>query len=421
MLFFFPPRFFYFFLFCLLLSEGLIFAQPTEKKLTPAKICLGWSEKIKNGSLLVEDASTQKTLCSFRSYEPFIPASIVKIPLSLVALKKLGPFFHFETNLFLDGQNNLVLQGKGDPFFTSEEVLNLALQMKKKGWVEFQHLYFDTQIYAPFPVPGVVDSEQPYDAILSPISVNFNTIFIEKLPNGKIQSAESQTPSLPIMIEKGKNLALGEKNRINIGKEEKDVLLYAHQLFLSLFRSQNIHIQSDAMVLLPPEAKDLKPLFVYSNSQNLSEILPAMLRFSNNMQANSILMQIGMNQFGYPGTLDKGLEVMQESLKNDFGLQEKEFSLVEGSGIARENQFSAQAMMKVLRFFQPFFPMLHFKKGAWVKSGTLTGVYNYAGYIPVENKIYRFVLILNQPGNYRDQILDSLVRDLKTGLKTEGF
>nr|MBC8342576.1 hypothetical protein [Bacteroidota bacterium] len=62
-------------------------------------------------------------------------------------------------------------------------------------------------------------------------------------------------------------------------------------------------------------------------------------------------------------------------------------------------------MMAVLEKFKKYQYLLTEKKGVLVKSGTLTGVYNYAGYIKTATGLFPYTILLNQKRNNRDQIL----------------
>ena len=65
-------------------------------------------------------------------------------------------------------------------------------------------------------------------------------------------------------------------------------------------------------------------------------------------------------------------------------------------------------MIEVLDRFKPHADLLPFENDKFIKSGTLRGVYSYAGYF-VRGKNYDgFVIILNQKKNYRDRILGLL-------------
>ena len=71
---------------------------------------------------------------------------------------------------------------------------------------------------------------------------------------------------------------------------------------------------------------------------------------------------------------------------------------------------SAAGMMRILESFKPYSDLLPEVNGVLRKSGTLTGVYNFAGYIPGPEGLYPFVILTNQASNNRASILRELQR-----------
>jgi D-alanyl-D-alanine carboxypeptidase/D-alanyl-D-alanine-endopeptidase (penicillin-binding protein 4) len=64
-------------------------------------------------------------------------------------------------------------------------------------------------------------------------------------------------------------------------------------------------------------------------------------------------------------------------------------------------------MLQLLTRFQPYMELLKKERGTSLKTGTLTGVYNYAGYLPGGKA---FVILLNQQANSRAAVLERLQR-----------
>jgi D-alanyl-D-alanine carboxypeptidase/D-alanyl-D-alanine-endopeptidase (penicillin-binding protein 4) len=102
------------------------------------------------------------------------------------------------------------------------------------------------------------------------------------------------------------------------------------------------------------------------------------LRASNNYIANQVFLEIGGHRFGGPVSLDKSLKVANEMLAA-HGLA-ADIHLEEGSGISRDNKFSARGLAKVLELFAPYADLLHGHDGGANKTGTLAGVSTLAGY-----------------------------------------
>ena len=84
--------------------------------------------------------------------------------------------------------------------------------------------------------------------------------------------------------------------------------------------------------------------------------------------------------------------------------------MLEGSGLSREQRSSAIGMMHILNQFEEHAELLPEVNGVLRKSGTLTGVYNFAGYIPRADGLYPFVILTNQAANNRADILRLLLR-----------
>ena len=94
-----------------------------------------------NISLLVKDLETNKTLYQFRPNNSSIPASTMKLVTTATALELLGPDFQFETKLEIEGTVNsagilngdLYIRGGGDPTLGSEHLGDRYFLNK---WVE---------------------------------------------------------------------------------------------------------------------------------------------------------------------------------------------------------------------------------------------------------------------------------------------
>ena len=149
------------------------------------------------------------------------------------------------------------------------------------------------------------------------------------------------------------------------------------------------------------------PFYRYVSSTSLAEIVRVMLLYSNNFIANQLFLACGANGYGAPATWEKGEKALTAYLLGS-GLGKGDFQVREGSGLSRENRITPTAMLHLLDLFSPYAHLLPTRGGRLLKSGTLTGVYAYAGYFTNGPSLDPFVLILNQPKNTRDQLLDLL-------------
>jgi D-alanyl-D-alanine carboxypeptidase/D-alanyl-D-alanine-endopeptidase (penicillin-binding protein 4) len=86
----------------------------------------------------------------------------------------------------------------------------------------------------------------------------------------------------------------------------------------------------------------------------------------------------------------------------------------DGSGLCRDNRITARAMLEVLRRFRPYAGLLRKHGGGPGKSGSMKGVWNYAGYL-ADGKAY--VIMLNQQANQRMAVLRRLQRSTFSAAK----
>ncbi len=365
--------------------------------------------KVQNGAVL---AVSQKgdVLFSHQADKPLVPASTLKVPTALAALKLLGPDYRFKTEFLTDPSGNLYIKGFGDPFLVSEEWTLIAGQLKAQGLKSAKDIIVDTSYFGPdVQVPGLAGSLNPYDAFNGALVANFNTIFIVKSGSGEVQSAESQTPSTEMSKLMAKDAPVG-KSRINVAPHQKEAPLYAAYLLKEFLGLQGIPVSGN--IYEGAVGGQAKSLLVYQNSKNLSEVLTAGLKYSQNLIMNQLFLTMGAEKMGPPASLAKGKQVVVDFLKNQVGIQN--FNLEEGSGISRKNFINAYDMDKVLVKFFPFYKLLPLKDGMWVKTGTLSGVSGLVGYFQSNTHGWvRFTILLNQGANTRDSIAQVLFQNLQ--------
>ena len=346
-------------------------------------------------------------ITAYNLHEMFVPASVIKIATGLAALRILGPDYRFETHFFIDSDQNLYIRGHGDPFLISEEVAEVVKKFKTLGCKRINNIYTDDTSFA---IGGSTDggssSENPYDAQNSGLAVNFNTVNIEKDRDGKIRSAEEQTPTLELMEELAADLAPGV-HRVNITRETADgneiIGRYTGELFRAFQKQENI--AGNGVIASRAVPADLSPFYIHHSSKTLEDIIAPLMLYSNNFIANQLFLAVGAAQYGYPATWEKSMRAMAGFLHKEFNLSAQEIEIIEGSGLSRKNRVSPYAMLQLLESFKPYSYLLPDEDGKFVKSGTLNGVYAYAGYFKANKKLDSFVIFLNQEKNNRDQLL----------------
>ena len=364
----------------------------------------------KKDSILVADPRGQ-ILFARNKDTKLVPASILKIFTSLVALHYLGPDYRFKTEFYLDKTSNLKIRGLGDPLLISEVVNDISRHLagKLNSSNNLKNLILDNSYFnQPLTIPGITSSSQPYDAPNGALCVNFNTVNFKHTDNGYV-SAEPQTPLLPFALKKIKQTGLNEV-RIVFSHEEHEITLYAGKLF-EYFMNENGIEFSGSVKLGRVNPKTDRLLFRYVSSTSLREIISKLLEHSNNFTTNQLLITSGIKAYGPPGTLEKGvataLHYAEEVLKMNG------ITIFEGSGISRKNRVSASHMHRVLDTFAPYHLLMNRQNNEFYKTGTLYGISTRAGYIQgKEGQLYRYVVMINTPGKSTAKIMRILKRAL---------
>ncbi len=359
---------------------------------------------VQNGCVMLNDENGV-SLIAINADSPLVPASIIKVLTSRIALDLLGPEFRFRTECFTNSKSDLIIKGYGDPFLVSDEIRLLAEALKKKGIEKINRIILDRSYFSnDLSIPGISTTSNPYDALNGALVVNFNTINVGKDQSGNVFSGEKETPLTPLATKRATAFPPGKKERINLSSDREACTLYAGELFLTIFREQGITV-ADTTIGEAVTGSNREPTLVYYNSRSLSEVLKGLLKYSNNFIANQLFLTIGAHQRGAPATMQKSRAVFEQYIREKLSIPEGQLTMVEGSGISRKNRVTGRVMLSIMEQFKPNVDLLSIKNGQPVKSGTLHGVSNYAGYVKTAAGLRPFVIILNQKKSNRDAIM----------------
>ena len=362
---------------------------------------------IDNGGCVVTRAG--EPILAFNQDRPLVPASILKIATAALALRILGPEHRFTTRFYQDEDGTLYIEGGGDPFLVSEDAAVIARRLVQRGLRPVSRVVIDNHLFAVSgPAPGAGESRNPYDALITATAVNFNTVAVEVSPNGAVHSAEPQTPDLPLMA----TLALGRspgRARLAVSRDPGRAMRLTGELFIAFIRratpAGTTLVPGPVPIVQGRVPAALTPLLRHRSLRPLRAVLAAMLTFSNNFIANTLFLDCAATRRHAPATWDTARRVMTDFLVNDLGIAQGAIAISDGAGLSRANRVTCAAMIGILQAFRPHRGLLPRKKGLRLKSGTLTGVYSYAGYLPPGDP---FVFIMNQPANRRDALLKAI-------------
>jgi D-alanyl-D-alanine carboxypeptidase/D-alanyl-D-alanine-endopeptidase (penicillin-binding protein 4) len=389
-----------------------LFALACALLLLPAQALAGAKEKVAalapSALVLVVDEKGNEVIAQ-NADRPFVPASVTKIVTAWLAMEVLGGDYRFETKFYLDKDRVLYVRGGGDPFLISEELAPLAQELVAAiGKEPITGIVLDASYYpSDLRIPGIEDSSESYDALNSALAVNFNTIAAVRKGN-TVSSAEKQTPITPIAVSQFRARGPNGRGRISLAQDPAVSLQYAGELIAAFIEQAGGSVKGKITTGTVPA--DLKPVYVHK-SRTLSEILVQLLIASNNYIANQVFLEIG-GTLGGSVSLEKSLKVANQMLAAN-GLADAIY-LEEGSGISRNDHFTARGLAKVLELFAPHANLLHGHDGGMNKTGTMTGVHTLAGYADTKSHgRVRFVISTkNSDGTMRFRLLHGIEAEL---------
>jgi len=402
------------------------------------------------------------TLLQHGEDRAFNPASVMKLVTTLASLDSLGPAYRFKTLVWLDGEmkdgvlnGNLVLQGGGDPAMTQERFWLLLRELRLRGLREIHgDVLLDNSFYAiDAQDPGAFDQAplRPYNAQPAALLVNFNTLSLRVCAlEGRVQ-ARLDPPLEDLRLEN--RLQASEAPCDDGGDQyaarlEKDALVVEGRL------STQCGEQSQPLNLRPATAntsawfsalwrelggvhegrvREGAPgpkagLLMAFDSLPLSGLVRDVNKYSNNVMAKMLFLNLGAARYGAPATWEKGEKAIR-AWAEEKGLELPKLVLENGSGLSRMERVSAATLAKLLTWAarQPVYyefaaslpavgvegtqknrfngrggSALDLSGVAWLKSGTLNGARNLAGYVLGQDGERRvLVFLINHPNALR--------------------
>lgn len=369
------------------------------------------------GWLLLDEHG--RTLQARSAQRLLVPASTTKLVTAYLALQHWGAEHRFHSDFFLERtgeQNQLVVKGYGDPFLTSEELLKVAERLKQKlselrvdrlDSIVLDASYFSEGLV----LPGTQHSDNPYDAIPSAIAANFNTLFLQK-NNGRVVSAEPQTPLTPLAAQLGQSLA-DQPQRVNTGVDPKIAQRYFAELLAAFLRAHGIEVGDSVRWQRHRNADGL--IYRHYNSHTLAQVIRPMMKYSTNFIANQLVLMLAAERYGAPADEDKVVQFFAKELNGRFGWRDA--YLEDGAGLSRNNRLSPQYLIEVLEAFRPWKQLLpEVEMHVYAKSGSLIGVSTLAGYIKRDEDWLPFAVMMNEPIPYyhfRNRIAAELSQALR--------
>lgn len=348
---------------------------------------------LSNASLVVEENGRE--VIARHADRPMVPASTMKLVTALAAIERWGLDHRFETRFFRAADGRLWVKGGGDPYLVSEEFDLIAAGLKRAGVTEVAGIGLDDSLFAADDrIPGRSSSNNPYDAPVTALAANFNTVNVV-VSGGRVDSAESQTPLTATAERFGRALGTG-KHRVNL-QTRANSLSHFGELLSAKLRRAGIRTNGTVEVGRTPSGARL--VYTHRNSRPLETMVGDMLEYSTNFVANSLFLMLGERSGS--SSMAMSQRAVEDWARRKF--RWRDFSIEDGAGLSRGNRISGRQMLDVLRAMAPYRRLLDQQDNdpdVRAKTGTLRGVSTYAGYVRRGNAWVPFSLMINEPVDY---------------------
>lgn len=337
--------------------------------------------------LYIRAIDATEPLVAYGADTPLNPASVIKLVTTAAALARLGSGYHWSTDVWYTGpiqagklDGNLYFHGNGDPYMTPERFWLLLNRVLIYGVHTITgDILLDNTYFSPAPINYAAFDEQPYRTYnVGPnaLLVGFQATEFHFNPGDRhveiIPFPDS--PKLRIVNQVklvDSNCGAWQKNLTLATKTIKDVLQvtftgrYAkscekRELFRRVSDSEN-HFQHFFLPLwrqlggsfngqikegkLPDNAK----LIIKGESISLAEAVRMINKFSNNVMTQQVLLSLGAQLKGPPGTTEKGIQAVTDWL-NENHLADHSLKLDNGAGLSRDTRVSAALLGRLLHF-----------------------------------------------------------------------
>jgi D-alanyl-D-alanine carboxypeptidase/D-alanyl-D-alanine-endopeptidase (penicillin-binding protein 4) len=364
---------------------------------------IGQALALGNASLVVEEHG--RTVIADNADRGMVPASTMKLVTALAAIERWGLGHRFTTELRQGRDGRLWVVGQGDPYLVSEELDQALRALKRQGVGSVSGIGLDDTLFAAGDrIPGRSSTHNPYDAPVTALAVNFNTVNVI-VSGGRVRSAEAQTQLTPTGRRMGAAMGAG-KHRVNLKTRDNALGHFGELLELKL-QAAGIRVNGDVRIGRAPAGAKL--LLTHRNSRPLSTVVENMLEYSTNFVANDIFLLLG--ERGGQSSMAQSQRYMEDWARRKFGW--RGFAIEDGAGLSRGNLLSGRQLVDVLDAMEPYRNLVPVQDGnpdVRAKTGTLRGVSCYAGWVRRNGGWTPFSLLINQPVAYgfRNQVASAL-------------
>jgi serine-type D-Ala-D-Ala carboxypeptidase/endopeptidase (penicillin-binding protein 4) len=424
---------------------------------------------------LVARPSQRKTLLARDQQKFFLPASNAKLLTTAAALVTLGPDYRLRTTIAgsqsPQGDWSMQLLGSGDPSLKSAQLQQLGQQLKQRGITRIAQLTLVDRADRPDvtnPNWEWGDLQMGYGVAATRLIVDFNSHQLRALPQkigqplqlqwqdqsaiagfkvlNNTQTVAATAPEFLTVTKDIGAATLDVRGQLRLGAaaEQLDLaVLNPGQFFAdrlkARFQAEGVRVQKITIApspVLPLNAPSLAQI----DSPPVAELVKETNQESDNLYAEALLNTLATTVAppsiaATDSTTAIGLKAMTERL-TALGVDRNRYQLVDGSGLARRNLVTPEALVQILQamdqhstrsIYRTSLPIAgqtgtlknRFQNSPAVgivqaKTGTIAGASGLSGYVqPRNHPPIAFSILLNhsdRPLTEQRAAIDAIVQ-----------
>ena len=412
-----------------------------------------------NVSVMIKNLETGKITSAYRPENVAIPASTLKLVTTASALEMLGADFRFQTKLEIDGElspkgilnGNLFILGGGDPTLGSKyigdpdfltkwvnAVKNAGINKINGRIIADESLYEDEGVnphwtwedlgnYYAAGAYGISYLDNTFALILNSGAVGTTPKIIRTEPEMSFLNIDNHLISSTIDFDSAyfhgaphSNLRV-LRGEIPANRREFSVKGDIPNPGLLLVEHfQNELIKNGITICQPPaniiQNTTVRKLIFSQDSPPLKDIITQTNIHSINLFAESIFRYLALKHASVASTRNAITEMRNFLISKGFPVDE--LFLNDGCGLSATDAVSANFLVKILEYMKTksqnriefynslpiagengtlkkFLAGTHLQGKVHAKSGTISGVKTYAGYVESNSKTYAFAILVN--------------------------
>lgn len=411
--------------------------------------------------VVVESLKDNQVLYQVNENKFFIPASNLKLLTTASILWKLGADFTITTPIYIEKKtidnnisansiDSLIIEGKGDPTFSQQQLNIIAEKLKQEGIKEINNLvlidgylsspttnytweFEDIYFYFAVPVNSLILNNNTVNFTLNHGNINQRPslqwsdelagkqISIENNVYTRDENTKFDITILPLFVRSQSGTeqsSLKMTGDFPLKKESNTWRLaipnpaqYFQESLIKTLNNYDIEVKNSQIINHEEKLDKNKQFLLEIDSPALSELIKITNQDSNNLYAEVLLKYLADESVSEWENLAK--------IMTELGISEDNYKLKDGSGLSRHNLITPASLVTILRvmnnskYKDTFYNSLavagengtlknrflntNITNNLYGKTGTLTGVASLSGYLKTPHyDNLAFTIMVNQ-------------------------